>query len=527
MTSKRTIILAALLLLASSVLIVACMGDDPEGADLYTLLREGRRSLEAGDAGEAYNLFLRARGIAPDHPAALWGTVLANNQLIWRNLTGIIDLLSGVYVKEPSRSDCERACERIESCDYLDEFRTDRYNCVADCPFKLQPFMFEEVLAAPTCEDMRYGAAEWIVQTTPQDCRRLCESLDRCGNINPPTTYDVDECIEQCPRMYVEKHSKCYLNRAEFECHRFDRTCFEHTVVGLQVIINQVGDKRIPETLSFVDRLIARPDDYQYYLRTYKWELREPVFEINLPGRFSDAELYLSAGLAQFWHAFVRIVAAQNLDINVVTFDQFTFSGSICKVLLNDFLKSIRNTMFDPIFPNAGSLLEPYEESVKNMSEAGDAIGHMFGEWAKMLSAILASTDNQYGRAVGYRDTNRNFRFDDDEFWPVFDLGIELSKTDTINLMYLFRAFERNFLYEEPIDLDLLKPVLVAFDFAPGALLIELIKATGRESFNPSYPFKHPTPEGWRPAMIQFVELLEDLRSRADGFPEILECGNL
>jgi len=533
MMKNRLILFAILGLLAAAAVIASCMGTDPEEMSLHDLLREGRRSLEAGDAGPAYNFFLEARRIAPEHPQALWGTVLSNDLLVWRNLTGIIDLLTGVYVKEPQREECERACARIDQCDFLDEFHTDRYNCVASCPWKLQPFMFEEILAAPTCNDIMYGAAEWIIQTSPEDCRRLCESLDRCGNIDTEWTYDLSMCIERCPLMYVVKHSSCYLANGEFGCHRFDRTCFEHTVLGIQIIVREIGAKRVGETMDFAQLLLDRPDGYQYYLKDYVWDLREPPFEINLPGRFSRPELYLSRGLLQFWNTFVYWVAAQNLDINTVTFDQFTWSGSICQIVLRDFLVSIENTLYDPIFPKAGTLKiddtseDIYAKALGDMAEAGYSLGRMFGEFAKMIGALLEDTDNQQGRSLHYDDVNQNFRWDDNETWTLWDLGVTFTKQDAIDFLYLFRALERNFLYEEPVSLDLFKPILKAVDIEWATLVIELIKLTGREAVNPSYYFLHTTPEGIRPPLIDLVELLNEIKENADDLPAFLECTDL
>jgi hypothetical protein len=527
MTRRWLVVLLTIAALIGSLVIVSCMGDRPGRPGLDELLKEGRRSLMEGDAGEAYNLFREARDIAPEHPQALWGTVLANDLLIWRNLTGIIDLLSGAYVKIPSRDECEQGCARLATCGFFDEFRTTASDCVSNCPWKLQPDMFQSVLSAPTCYDIRYGAAEWIIRTTPANCKILCESLDNCGLIEPPLTYDVQGCIDNCPLMYVEKHSQCYLNAHIDTCNRFDRTCFEHTVNGIQIILQKVGETRVPETMDLSQLLLDRTDDYQYHLRYYKWNLREPAFEINLPGRFSTSELYLSRGLNYFWSWFVRFASAQNLDINTVTFDQFSFSGSTCKVVLKDFLHSIENTMYDPIFPKAGTLKEPYDESLELMKGAGESLGHMFDEFTKMFEAMLGSTDKQQGRSLGYNDDNYNFQWDEDETWTVWDTGQEFTKADVIAFKNMCQAMAANFLGDEPVPLDVFRPILKAIGYDIANLAIDLIEATGRTTFNPSYPFDHPSEDGIRPAVLQLVDALEYLKAHADQLPAFLECGDL
>lgn len=527
---KRASLLILLIaaFLGSGLTVASCMGEDPKGMELHDLLREGRRSLEAGDAGEAYNLFLQARHIAPNHPQALWGTVLSNDLLVWRNLTGIIDLLSGVYVKDQSLEACTEACERLEICDFFDEFNTTRERCVADCPWKLQPFMFEEVMAAPTCEDIYYGAAEWIIRTPPEECEKLCDSLNNCGLINPPNTYNEAQCVDNCPRMYVVRHSSCYTQAHLDTCNRFDRTCFEHTVLGIQILVDKLGDRRVDEQMLLADNLLERIPPYQYYLRYYTWGLREPEFEINLPGRFSKAELHLSKMLLHFWHFFVRFVVAQNLDINTVTFDQFKWNGTLCEQVLNDFYISFRNTLYDPIFPDALLLKEPHDESVANMIEAGDAVGHLFGELALTIEAMQGEIDVQEGRSVHYNDKNQNWRWDDDETWTVWDTGLELTKPQALEVHRIARLLEDNFLNETPIALDEFKQTLRVFDEPLYALVVDILKlAFEVETINPSYYFKHAQPEGLRPAGEDMLNAMKWLRRSSDMLPEFLGCGDL
>ncbi len=527
---KRSGIVLVLIALfaGASVGVVSCMGEDPKGMELHDLLREGRRSLEGGDAGEAYNLFLDARRIAPDHPQAHWGTVLANDLLVWRNLTGIIDLLSGVYVKDQSLDDCTAACDRLGVCDFYDEFNTTKERCVADCPWKLQPYMFEEVLAAPTCEDIYLGAAEWIIHTSPEDCDKLCNSLKNCGLINPPNTYNVAECIANCPSMYVVRHSSCYTQDHLDTCNRFDRTCFEHTVLGIQILVDKLGDGRVPETIAFADRLLEYEDPYQYYLRYYVWGLRQPEVEINLPGRFSRAELYLSKGLGYFWRFFVRFVVAQNLDINTVTFDQFKWNGTMCETILNDFYISIRNTLYDPIFPNALLLKEPHDESVQNMKEAGIALGYMFESFATMFDAMMGEIDIQDGRSLRYEDNNENLRWDEDEVWIVWDTGQEFTKAETMELRRLFLLLADNFLNGTLIAIDEFKQTLDVFGLGLFGFVLDLYQDwSGNEFINPGYAFSNAQPEGLRPAGEQLVDTMKWLRRSSDTFPEWMGCGNL
>ncbi|MCZ7585479.1 MAG: hypothetical protein M5R36_20250 [Deltaproteobacteria bacterium] len=533
MRKSKALLLATFLVFSGALLIASCMGEPPADPSLHYLLREGRRSLEAGDAGEAYNFFLQARRIAPDNADAIWGTILSNDLLIFRNIGGIVDLLTGVYVKEPSREECGQACGRIAQCDLFDEMRTNRYDCIADCPFRLQPYMFNNILTANSCDDIYYSAAEWVIGTSQQDCRRLCESLDRCGNIDTRWTYDVDECTENCPYMYVVRHSKCYLNRAEFECHRFDRTCFEHTVLGIQIILDKIGRNRIEEQMNFTQYMLDRPDSPQYYLRFYKWDMTQPEFAINLPGRFDTSELYLSRALMQFWDFFNHLIVSQNLDINTVTFDRYTWKGSYCQLVLRDFLSAMNNTLYDPIFPKAGTLKfdenseDGYAKAVGDMSAAGRALGRMFRDFAFMVEAMLGDTDNQAGRSLHYDDDNNNFRWDDDETWTVWDTGLVLTKQQTLELLRFFRAMRDNFLYDEPVELEVFKPVFDALDLAEGNIVIALLELSGRTTLNPSWAFQNATPAGIRPAFVQMVEFLQDIKDNADKLPAFLECTDL
>jgi hypothetical protein len=519
----------------------ACMGEDPDGLALHDHLREGRRSLQAGDAGHAYNHFYEARKIAPLHPAALWGTVLSNDLLVWRAISGMVDLLGGPYIYSPSREECFDGCLKIDACDLWDEFRTSREQCISDCPWKLQPYMFEELVAAPICDDIRYGAGQWIVRTTPENCQRLCVSLDYNGLINPPETYSVEECIINCPFMYVERHSECYLNNGYMTINRFDRTCFEHSVLGVQILEDAFALKRGPETIEFSQYLLDRPDGYQYYLKYYQWDLKEPPLEWNLNGRFSRSELYLSRALTHTWAAFINLAISQNLDLNTVAFDQYTWQGSTCKIALWDLRRVLRHLLHDPIFIDAFRLkrekwTEASEEQVQasidkslnHMRATGLALGNMFDEFAKMSSAILGSTDRQHGRALGYTDENWNFRWDEDEVLEIPDLELTFTKKQMFAFQEFCEVMAECFLTGTSVDMDDLKLILEALGYGDYAIAVDLLKLiTEREDINFSYPFMYPSEEGIRPLVLSIAQMLDDLYDESDNLPGFLECDEL
>ncbi|MCB1154888.1 hypothetical protein KDL45_14630, partial [bacterium] len=271
--------------------------------------------------------------------------------------------------------------------------------------------------------------------------------------------------------------------------------------------------------------------------KTYDWELREPELTIPLPGRWSRNELYLSQFMNYLWEAFVNFVLAQNLDINTVTFDQFTYRGSTCEVMLRDFLTSIKNTVYDPIFPNAFTLIEPYDKSVEQMRLTAVSLGNMFGAIANMAGEMLADSDNQDGRANGYRDLNRNFRFDRDEYWTFSDTGFGFTFDGMVALQKLGYAMEENLKGGDPVETALFLPVienviqngderLIPEEAGPiiETLVPLLLK---RKYVDFSYPFYNATPDGFRPAVLQLIGFLEDLKANAANLPESWECNDL
>ncbi len=540
MKIMKTVIIA-IVFAALALGLFACMGEDPEEMALHDHLREGRRSLMYGDAGQAYNHFYEARKIAPLHPQALWGTILSNDLLVWRAISGMVDLLGGPYIYSPSREECFEGCQKLDTCDLWEEFRTSKEHCIADCPWKLQPYMFEELVAAPTCDAIREGAGQWIVRTTPEHCRMLCESLDYNGLIQPPETYSLQECIINCPFMYVEKHSGCYLNRGYMTINRFDRTCFEHSVLGVQILEDNFALRRLPETIDFSRFLLDLEDEYQYYIKYYKWDMKEPAFEWNLDGRFSRPELYLSRALNYAWAVFIHFAVSQNLDLNTVAFDQYTWQGSTCKIMLWDLRKVLSHLLHDPIFIDAFRLKREkwteatqaqidasVERSLNHMRSTGLNMGYMFQEFAMMSKALLGDTDRQHGKALGYSDNNWNYRWDEDEVLEIPDLDLSFTKSQMFAFQEFCEVMADCFINGNEVDMQDLKLILEALGYEEYGIAVDLlIMVTGKDTINFSYPFMHPSDEGIRPLMLEVEELLNTLYDQSDSYPDFFGCDEL
>lgn len=524
-----TIVLLIVLCVGFSVSIVSCFGKPPKEMTYDELIKMGRRKLEENKGAQAYSYFRDAHRLKPDRSDPLWGIVLSDAQRIIANIDGTIDILWGVYVYEPSISECERACERLNECEKVVEYgvfsriRSTPETCLKDCPWGLQPYMFEAITECKDCECVRRKALEWIISTSPADCELLCKDLDLCGLINPPLTYDLSSCIEQCPHMYVEHHSLCYLDHLG-ECSRKDRTCFEHTIVGLQKLFKEFGARLPVEIMKYSDPLLTRYD--QFYLKTHSWKIKEPPMELILDGRFGQEELHFVRMLAHAFSAFILLMTATNLDINTVTFDlHFDIPGEEFDMLnlediishlgffLHELTESLENTLYDPIFPGAFIVKED-DWAIPQIQQGGVELGLAFGEFSQFIYTMMTDTDRQKGKALGYDDANENFHWDPDETLTFRGLDITLTYDQALALANMCVGLENNLLNRVPFDINLLFAVLDSFDQKLLKLLLKIVAYLylDDELIDISELFYNPNPTGFRDLLIELVEILKDLQ---------------
>lgn len=477
---RRKIIALGLLvvfILSMSLFLAACMGEPAEEADLEYLLRQGRKSLRIGKGSVAYNYYRRALHIAPRNLEANYGFVLALDLRVFSFIDGIVDILAGVFIFEPSLDECEVACGRLEECDLLDEAWTSKEDCVYDCPFGLQPFMFETMSDGSSCFDIRDRGLEWIIPTTPEDCVLLCEDLELCNLIHPPVTFTVEECIAHCPYSYVERHSKNYLDNLG-KCNGNDRTSFEHITVGLQLLFREIGLNIPPKTIAFSDNLLAQPNDYQFYLKTYRWTLIQPPLEIELDGRFDHGFLHWSKALSHGLQSLLLMATAVNLEMNFPAFDINLNYGApeTTEETFAALIRSIEILLYDPIFPLGFQIVdEPW--AYAQLQDGAKELGWTFGSLAEAFEFALTDHDRQSGKAFGYNDENNNFNWDEGEYMEIKGVGIKITRRQAVELVKLCKAVEANMVDREPFDLALLTGLMESMNLGDFDFVIDLMVA--------------------------------------------------
>ncbi|NLH48834.1 MAG: tetratricopeptide repeat protein [Myxococcales bacterium] len=495
-------------LLIALQFVVACMGEPAPVWDLNRLLRVGHDLLEEGRGSEAYNYFVKALKIDPDNYQAHYGIVLALDKRVFANIDGIIDLLSGVYMYEPTTAECEIACQRLEECDLYDEAWTSAESCVQDCPFGLQPYMFDMLSDGSTCYKIRHRALEWIVPTTPENCKLLCENLDLCGNIQPPVTFTVEECISHCPHAYVERHSKCYLSNLG-SCNGYDRTCFEHTTVGLQILFREIGIHVAPQIEEYSQFLLDNPNDFQYYLKDFNWTLVDPPVTIDWAGRYNTGYMHLSRMLGHAFNALLLGATSVQLEMNFPNFDlNFNYSNPQgLEEILNALIISLEILLYDPIYPQGFAI---YDEdwAYDQVEDMGKELGKMFGEVARMFDFMFTDTDRQPGKALRYEDDNGNNIWDPDEVMQIrgleiADKQIEINRPQAEAIRDLCYALEANLLERTPVPIELFTGVLESLNLGDFDFLIDLAIAWSEDgTFDISGPF-------WETNKFAFRELLK------------------
>jgi hypothetical protein len=513
------------LLLATAfvgLLLASCMGQPPEEMSVEELLEKGKYWLQEGEGSVAYGFFAEALDKEPENLEAHYGIVLALDKRVFANIDGIIDLLTGVYVFYPQREECEKSCARLEECQLLDEAWTTKEDCVQDCPFGLQPYMFDTTVDGSTCQKIRDIGLEWIIPTTPENCEALCNDLELCGLIKPPVTFTVEECIAECPYAYVEHHSKCYLSHLG-ECNGHDRTCFDHTTVGLQILFREIGVFVPPQVIEYTDFILASESTYQYDLRKYNWTLFSPPIEIDWSGRYDYGFMYLSRALASSFHALLMFCTSVMLEMNFQSFDLNLNYGApqgVVEILeaANHLLKV---WLYDPIFPNAFLVLD--EDYAKpQLLEGGLDLGYMFQDFANLVDFMENNRDLQRGLALGYDDANHNFFWDEDETVTIrgFDLlgkDLELTREQMFAVRDLSRELEANLLERVPFVVDHLKLVFEAFGLEALDWVVDLLSAwTDNGTIDPSELF-------YNPQRTSFRELLATVVIKIDVIVELLK----
>jgi hypothetical protein len=505
----KKITILTLLALAASLAIIgmaSCMGEEPEPDSLQELLNEGRFYLEKHEGSKAYNFFYEALQIDPDNLEGHYGMILSLDHRVFANIDGIIDLLSGVYMFQPSREVCSDACARLKECNLLEEAWTTEADCLTDCPFSLQPFMFDTMTDGSSCYRIRSYGLEWIVPTQPDNCVKLCEDLDLCGKIVPPVTFDVEGCISHCPHAYVERHSKCYLSHLG-ECDGFDRTCFEHVTVGLQILFRAVGILVPPQIDEYAKLILESDNTFQYDLEDYYWSLVDPPLEIPLEGRYDFGFVYLSKSLGNFFHSLLLLATSVQLEMNFPAFDLNFNYGNPQGVseIINAAIVSAEILLYDPIYPNGFAIFdEPW--AFEQIKEGGQAIGRGFGAMANMFEFMFSDHDRQQGKALHYDDDNNNLTWDKGETFtvPGFD-DIVLTREQCKEIRDLARALEANLLERTPVPIGEATELLETFNLGSLDFIVDLAESWSDDgTFDISGVF-------WEPGRFDFRNLLQTI----------------
>jgi hypothetical protein len=511
MMKKLILITTAIFALSFAIIFASCQGEPPAEWTVKKLLYEGKKQLESGQGSRAYNYFKEALQKDPDNIEGHFGIILALDKRVFANIDGIIDLLTGVYIKQPSRDDCEIACARLEECDLLAEAWTTKERCIQDCPFKLQPFMFETMINGDSCFKIRAVGLEWILPTTPENCEALCKDLDRCGLIKPPVTFTVDGCIAHCPTAYVEHHSKCYMSHLG-ECNGYDRTCFDHTTVGLQILFRKIGIFIPQEIITYTNWMFENMGDEQYYLRTYKWTLVDPPLTLNFAGRYDTGFMYLSRALGYGFHALLGMATAVQLEMDFQTFDMNFNYGNPQGIqqFLAALIRTLETLVFDPIFPNGFVILDE-DFAIPQVQQGGQDLGNMLLSIADLVDFMDQDQDRQSGKAVGYDDANFNFKWDEDETVTIGgDGGFELTKAQAFAIRDLTRAIGANLIDRTPFAIAVFKPVLESFGIGNLNWIVDLFISWSLDgTADWSQPFWNPTRWSFRDLLSTLIDKLK------------------
>ncbi|MDP8255320.1 MAG: hypothetical protein P9M14_06190 [Candidatus Alcyoniella australis] len=511
MRRRKLVIVAIVALIATAFIAWSCQGEPPEQWSLQKLLSEGRLALQEGNGSTAYNFYKDALQIDPDNLEAMWGVTVSTMDRIVSNLDGLVDLLAGVYIYEPTSQECVEACERLTECNLLDEIRSSEETCMQDCPWGLQPMMFADITASDDCDAVRHDAIEWILNTQPEDCEAIAGTLEMCGNFNPPITYDKQEFIERCPRMYVEHHSRCFTKHLG-ECNRKDRTCFEHTIVGFQVLFRELGTKMPPEILKYSDVLLEHPEQ-QLFLKNFWLEFHDPAVKWELPGRFGVPELYFSRAMAHFFNWFLFCATSTNLDINTVTFDLNVREAEGFEEMYWGLTTAVENMLYDPIFPNALIAYDD-EKSLELIKASGPELGYAFGDFGRYLDYLMIDPERQTGKAMGYGDTNNNGIWDPEEYVEFKGLGITINRIQAEQIAAMCEGMELNLVYgtDYPFDVSLFRNVLDSYNLWYVDLICRLIFGDGytnNDLVDFSHFFTDPNVYDFRDFALNLVEDLK------------------
>jgi len=518
--SRRMLSLLVILALLTPVLI-GCMGEGPEERDLAWLLRKGKEQLEQNDGSKAYNYFRQVIEIDPNHVEGLYGAVLSLDLRVFAFLNGIIDLMFGVELANPTIAECRSACEWLEHCGFYDMAWTDAEHCVEDCPWGLQPFMFQKVLDRDDCEEVRYDSFEWVTPTPHDRCVAICEDLDKCGLINPPATFDVQGCIDHCPWAYVVRHSQNYKVG---ECNGYDRTAFEHITVGLQVLFREIGIFIPPLTIKYTDRLFELDSDYQYRLKYYAWELVDPPVSWALDGRYGPNEMYLSRALSHFFMAFLLNATSVNLEVNFPALDinyNYSHPESV-QDYIQATIRFVEILLYDPIFPLGFQLLD--EDWVDDqIFEGGQEFGRFFGAIADMFDYMFSDPDRQEGRAVGYNDDNFNLIWDPDETMTLridTETGVDITYQQAKAIAKFARAMEAAYIEREMLDVEVLRDVLESFNLGALDFVVDLLDAWFPEGkIDISKPSYEPEKNSFRTLLetvLEKLRIVDELMTELD-----------
>jgi hypothetical protein len=509
-----TIMILAALGTAMIPIVTSCFGEPAEEQTLEELLRWGRRYLEDNKGSIAYTYFEEALEIDPNNTDAQYGIVLALGLRVFAEVDGTIDLLAGVVIENPARTDCEKACARVEECGLLDELWTEKENCVSDCPFGLQPDMFETLIDGSSCYHIRDEGIQWITATTQEDCNAICDDLEFCGVLRPPVTFDLQECKDHCPYSYVERHSKCYVEHIG-HCDGEDRTCFEHVTVGLQILFRDIGMHLAPQIIEVSDKLLEKPyESDQYFLRRYSWTLFDPPLDWDLDGRYTHGYLHLVRTLGHGWQFILTGATSVYLEMNFPSFDiNFNYGDPQgIEEIFDALIRVLEILMYDPIFPNGFQIYdEPWAfESIK---QAGLELGSTFGSLADLLDFAMNDTDRQEGLGIGYTDDNHNFTWDPGEVMEFRGLGFSITYEQAIELIDLCRAFEANLHERIPFKVEVLNEFLEVTPLGSLTLITDLLAAWSEDGMvDISKPFYEPEINSVRNLVTTLIDKLIIIR---------------
>lgn len=480
---KNRIVVISLLVLLGALFLFSCEDNEEKELSASDWIDKGLEYLGKGDGTNAYLAFDKALEIQSGNVDAQYGQVLANILLFKDTIDVLFDMFLG-ELEELDDPQADAFCSSLNDCDLLDSLDKTFYECLNEAPMGLPEEAVNCIIGnGGNCTEIKNCVAIYL-PPDKELCERTCDRMDECGYLDNagwalsecedfcPTLYvtgslecfvELSNCelaLEQC----FPKEISPIVDILSSPLDDVMNEMFRHME---NVLDSSAWNFHVPKynftilDLLFQPSLSGQNDAADaYFISTY----------VNAMGGALDLLFGLNLDINP---VLMTAIILDFDDLPDIDFENFTDEDSEAIVYLLEYFEHIVDMLLDD--PAYSEFLKVKgAKGIERIEKAGNEIGHVFGSLVNMIDSVDQETDDQSDDAIRFIDANGNGNWDDGEQLLIPGVGL-FDRELAFALREVLLSLKINFTEGVPFPLNSMNDLLSYFHMNWVAVILDAL----------------------------------------------------